>query len=215
MGELRSCNLAGVYGCKAWGRWSTGCAPYHPGQWRGSVGRQILEPNRKTEVDYFPRVTATPPPLPALLQCELAAPLCGWSLVLCPVSGQFYERFHQLGLERDPRGLLKQGRLLALIWFLGSLALWTFQLPDSEKPPAEATSVLQARVPAEPSASHVLEKFQSIIASGARNHLPAIWVFLARPPMSWVWEKQSHRVLSRLLTLRICKHNTRPVILYH
>lgn len=37
--------------------------------------------------------TASPP---CSLQCELAAPLCGWSLVL-PVSGRLYDRFHQLG----------------------------------------------------------------------------------------------------------------------
>ena len=171
MGELRSCNLARVYGCKAWGRWSTGCAPYNPEQWRGSVGRQILEPNRKMEVDYFPRVAATPPPLPALLQCELAAPLCGWSLVPSPVSGQFYERFHQLGLERDPRGLLGRGCLVAVIWFLGSLALWTLQLPGSEKPPAEATSVLQARVPAEPCPGEVPVNYSIWPSESPPSHL--------------------------------------------
>ena len=89
------------------------------------------------------------------------------------MSGQLYDRFHQLGLERDPRGLLRRGRLVAPVWFLGSLALWTFELPGSEKPPGEATSVLQARVPVELGASHVLEKFQAITASGPRNHLPA------------------------------------------
>ena len=99
--------------------------------------------------------------------------------------------------------------------FLGLLVLWTSQVQGGEKPPAEATSVLQAMVPAEPSASRVVEKFQMVPAPSPRNHLPAAWVFPTRPPALWVWDKQSLCTLSRLLTLRICEHNKRTVILYH